>query len=62
MNGTSVEEHCLMYIEQMTLKNFNKTIELGEFKMKDNVRLVCDDNPQTSGFSTKHKLAISFMF
>jgi hypothetical protein len=51
-----------MYVDQIDFKNFNKNIKLGEFKMKDNVRLVCDDIPQTSGFSTKHKLAISFMF
>jgi hypothetical protein len=47
---------------KLIVKNFNKTIKLGEFKMKDNVRLVCDDIPQTSGFSTKYKLAIRFIF
>jgi hypothetical protein len=43
-------------------ENFNKTIKIGEFKMKDSVKLVCDDIPQTSGFVTKYKSAISFTF
>ena len=43
---------------KLTWKNFNKTIKLGEFKMRDNVRLGCDDIPHTSGISTKYKLAL----
>ena len=62
MNGTSVEEHCSMYVDQIDFKIFNKTIKLGKFKMRDNVRLGCDDIPHTSGISIKYKLALSFMF
>lgn len=55
MNGTSVEEHCLMYADEINVTSFNKTIKLCEFKTKDNVRLGCDDIPHTSGFSTRYK-------
>ena len=47
---------------KLTLKNFIKTIKLGEFKVRGNVRLSCDDIPHTSGNSIKYKLALSFMF
>jgi hypothetical protein len=59
MNGTSVEQHCLMYVDETDFTKFHYiTFKVFEFKIKDNVTLGCkndsDGIPSASGFSTEY--------